>query len=261
MSIKRAEDELKKSEVNIDICWWVLFFVLSLAGGFLSYSSFGIEAKGIIFLLGIVFPLYLAIRALPILRPSGESFSPREEGSLFSGMVFVLLSLAAIFLRFYRLQTFHAWPSGDESLQGFFAIDLIQNWNWRFFYTTGQHPPLLIWLLKWFFQNIRAPFFDLWFLPALTSVLFVFLSYWTARVFFKKSFSLIYFCLLTTAFWPVYFGRFCVQGVLIPLFETVGFLLLGYFLKVERPTSKKYFAMGLGFWIGLGTWAYTSWFS
>jgi 4-amino-4-deoxy-L-arabinose transferase-like glycosyltransferase len=251
---------LKEPRFKKDIYLWFIFFAFNLANAFLSYSSLGIQIKCMIFIFGIVFPIYLAARFIPISRQSGNDTLEKSQTLFFPKEFFFIFSIVAILLRFYRLQTFHLWPSGDESLQGLFAIDLIRNWNWRFFYTTGQHPPLLIWLLKFFFLSIQSPFFDLWFLPALASTIFVLLSYWTAKLFFSKNVSAIYFYLLAVSFWPLYFSRFCVQGVLVPLFEITAFLLLGYFLKSRSPISKIFFAMGLGLWVGLGTWAYTSWF-
>ncbi len=240
---------------------WLLFLLLSFTGALLSFFSFDIQTKVLLLILGIVFPIYLVLRTIQLsLRPS-VLLEPDSDVLVFPKIFFVLFSIAAVFLRFYRLQTFHLWPSGDEGLQGLFAIDLIQNWNWRFFYTTGQHPPLLIWLLKWFFQDFTSPFLNLWFLPACLSTFFVFMSYWTARQFFSKNVSAVYFVLTAIGFWPMCFGRYCVQGVLIPIFETTAFLLLGYFLKSSSPKFKTLFASSLGLCAGLGTWAYTSWFA
>ncbi len=240
---------------------WLLFLVLNLANAFLSYASFSIQAKGLFFVFGVVLPIYIALRSITVCGHSDSCTSSAVDLPFFPKILFLLFSITTIITRFYRLQTFHLWPSGDESLQGLFAIDLIHDWNWRFFYTTGQHPPLLIWLLKWFFQYFESPFLNLWFFPACVSVFFVFLSYWTARLFFSRNVSAIYFCLAAVSFWPMCLGRFCVQGVLIPLFETIAFLLLGYYLKSLTPKSKTHFVAGLGLCAGLGTWAYTSWFA
>jgi hypothetical protein len=240
---------------------WLLFLVLSLANAFMSYSAFDIRTKGILIIFGIVLPIYSALRFIPVLNSSKNHFLPNQEIFPHTKIFFIVFSIAAIFSRFYRLQTFHLWPSGDESLQGLFAIDLIRHWNWRFFYTTGQHAPLLIWLLKWFFQCFESPFLNLWLLPACLSIFFVFLSYRTARLFFPRNVSAVYFGLTAISFWPMCFGRYCVQGVLVPLFETTAFLLFGYFLKSSSPKSKSLFAAVLGLCAGLGTWAYTSWFA
>ena len=251
---------LKTSGSKKGMGLWFLFLVLNLVNAFLSYSSSDIQIKGLLFIFGIVLPIYIALRSIPVLNPA-ENYPAADLGPLFLLKVFFILFLsAAIFLRFYRLQTFHLWPSGDESLQGLFAIDLIRHWNWRFFYTTGQHAPLLIWLLKWLFQCFESPFLNLWLLPACLSIIFVFLSYWTARLFFPKNVSAVYFSLTALSFWPMCSGRFCVQGVLVPAFETTVFLLLGYFLKSSSSKSKSFFGAALGFCAGLGTWAYTSWF-
>lgn len=173
-----------------------------------------------------------------------------------------LLALAAsfgIFLRFFKLTSFRPWPNSDEALQGFFAIDLVRQWDWRFFYTSGQHPPLLIWLLHWFFQGSAPPLFNLWFLSALLSTLFVILGFLAARMFFPPPIPSLYGLLLTFGFWPLYFGRFCVQGVLVPFFEMAAFGLVGYFLRSKSDISKGFAAAGLGLVAGVGTWTYTSW--
>jgi hypothetical protein len=239
----------------------LFFSVFVLANICFSYLPFPLEVKGFIFFLGLILFLLIAWKTGNFLKPR-DSLRFQEKGpGYISKNFFLFFAVAAVLFRFCLLKLFHPWPSGDEALQGFFAIDLIENWNWRFFYTTGQHPPLLIWCLKWFFQSFQSPFFDLWFLPSFVSVLFTFLGYWASRIYFSEKISTVYFSLLALSFWPLYFGGFCVQGALVPLFEMAALILMGYFLKSKKGATKYFFAILLGLWVGVGTWVYTSWFS
>jgi len=236
-------------------------FLINLTGNIiLSFSDISVYYKLFVFLIMVLGPIFVFTKGIE------KSIALKAEGNIFgddgkSKYLTILFLLLAIVLRFYKLTSFHLWPTGDEALQGFFAIDLLQKWNWHFFYTTGQHPPALIWLLRLSFGLFRSPFINLWFLPAAFSLLFVFIGYWAYRVLHQNKTALVYLFLLTGSFWPLYFGRFCVQGVLLPFFEVIAFLLFGFYLKtkIQRET---YFWVGLlGLWVGVGTWVYPSWFA
>jgi Dolichyl-phosphate-mannose-protein mannosyltransferase len=229
----------------------------ALTGAVLGYFPLPSSWSAPLFAGGVVLPLAFAgwrLRRASAGKAGETDFflgpwSPALWGSL---------GLAAVGLRFFKLTSFHAWPSGDEALQGYFAIDLLRKWSWHFFYTSGQHPPLLIWMLTLCFRLFQDPFFCLWCVPALFSALFLWAGYMAAREFFPEGRARVYFCLLAFGFWPLYFGRFCVQGALVPFFEMAAFWILGRLLKAGPRTSGPWTAL-LGLWTGLGTWTYTSW--
>ena len=236
------------------------FFIAAfLAVTFSAFAAVSPGIKFLVFLMGVLLPCgFLLRRTGPA---SSFPYPPNHRERVPSIPVWIpaAAALFGLFERFYKLTALRHWLSSDEALQGFFAIDLLHQWSWRFFYTTGQHPPMLIWLLKFFFQFFKSPFFNLWFLPAVLSALFAFLGYLAARLFFPKTISTIYGCLLATAFWPLFYGRFCVQGGLVPAFEAAVFLALGGMFKGRSGRVKAFSAAGLGLLLGVGTWTYTSW--
>lgn len=238
---------------------WALFLLFGVVFSFLSFASWTPGVKGWLFAAFLLLFVFFLVKHPHRGRPPAKADFEKEEPVLFPGWFFTAAALAAVGLRFFKLTTFRHWLSSDEALQGYFAIDLIHQWSWRFFYTSGQHPPLLIWALKGFFQFFESPFFNLWFLPALLSTLFVFLAYGAARSFFSRNLSLVYAWLLAASFWPIYFGRFCVQGVWVPVFEAAVFLVGGALLKAKGKRARLIWASTLGLLTGIGTWTFTSW--
>lgn len=238
---------------------WLAVAVFGTVDAFLSYVPLPSIWRVLLFFCFFI-PAFLA--ALPRLASRGttDKRDPSKTELIPSSPWLLAVFLGVVFFtRFFKLTSLHPWPSSDEALQGYFAVDLLRQWNWRFFYTSGQHPPLLIWLLKWFFQWSNSPFLNLWFLPALLSVLFLFFAYLAARMFFSRSVARLFTCLLATGFWPLSFGRFCVQGTLVPVFEMAAFFLLGWFLNSKGTKAKCFLVLGLGLVVGIGSWTYTSW--
>ncbi len=124
----------------------------------------------------------------------------RSFGSFWAYWLFPFVS--------FRLTQFYLWPTGDEALHGFLAVSLLKSWNWQFFYTVGEHPPLLIWMLALLFDVFKSSFAALWFLPAIFSIVTIPVGYLCAREFLSKSASALFCFFLAFSFWPVYFGLF-----------------------------------------------------
>lgn len=235
---------------------WCLLSVLMFSNLLIAYSSIPDRWKLWLFLSGVLFPLFLYGTLGKTGRRDGEGrVQPFAAWSLYS------ILLIGLFLRFHKLTDFHLWPSGDDALQGFFAIELLRQWDWRVLYTSGQHPPLLIWILTFFFKFFHSPFFDLWFPPAFFSSLALLMGYPTAKLFFSKRISFLFCLLMAISYWPICFGRWCVQGTLVPFFELACFYLLGRFLKASDPGHKRGWGAALGALLGIGSLTFTSWFS
>jgi hypothetical protein len=235
---------------------WSSFLLFTLAFALMAYGPFPALWKGLFGTALLLGPLVWSRKgnARPFQAPA--DFWPFP-----SGWILGWLALAAFSLRFYKLTTFSIWPTGDESLQGYLAIDLLRDWTWRFFYTSGQHPPLLIWCLAFFFKIFNGAFFNLWFLPALLSFLAWGAGYFTARLYFPATPSFLFSLLMAFGFWPLAFGRYCVQGVWIPFFEMGAFYLFGVLINEKSRPARKWRAAFLGLWLGVGTWTFTAWFS
>jgi hypothetical protein len=247
-----------KNIVSLPKSIWFLWGLLAASNAILAYSPLSLTAKLYVLFFGLLIPLIVFGWAS---RPSKggivterESFSDLKNPWLWAGLIALM-----VFLRFFRLTNFHVWPTGDEGLHRFLAIDLVRNPRWQFFYTVGEHPPLLIWSLAWFFKFFNSPFFNLWFLPAVFSVFTVLAGFGVSRLFFSRSFSLIFTGLLAFSFWPLYFGRFCHQGLFIPFWELSCFWLLIYALKSPHPQNRGRWLLALGLWAGLGSLTFTAW--
>ena len=240
---------------------WILLGVLAGTDAFLSYAPLSPVWKAALFLTGLAGFFYFTRKRLKEKDSSSTSILEKKGIDFFPAWGWAALAFLSVSLRFFKLTSYHPWPSGDEALQGFFAIDLLHQWNWRFFYTSGQHPPLLIWILSGLFHFCDRPFFNLWFIPAFFSTLLVPLGYLACRMFFPKRLSILYACLLAFSFWPLYLGRFCVQATLVPAFELALFLAMGMFLRAKTDRLREGIALGLGLLAGVGTWTYTSWWA
>ncbi|HTC20337.1 MAG TPA: glycosyltransferase family 39 protein, partial [bacterium] len=190
---------------------------------------------------------------------------PRETAPCFlesfptSGpWIWVIPGLAAVLARFWAVTTLLVWPQADEGFSGIAGIELSRHWDWRFFYSDGQSPPVLDWICALFFKSGDSYFFNLWFPPAVFSVLTLVLGYLAARQYFSRSFSWFLAGLIAFSFWPLYLGRLCLQVVLFPPWEMASFWALGKCLKA-RHSSRVRWACGLGFIVGLGAYTYVPW--
>ena len=233
------------------------FLVFVLSNAVLAYSSLGLLAKLWVGLSGIALPLGVALATAP--APSPREVPP-QRGDPFAppAWAWVLLGAAVLSSRLWNLTGSWAWPTGDEGLTAVAGIGLSEKWNWHFFYTTGQAPPLLFWLCGLLFKVSDDTSFNLWFSPALFSVLTVVMGTLAARQFFSAWFSFLLGCLMALGFWPVFIGQHGLPGATLPLWECSCFYLLGKFLKAPEGTRKKW-SLALGFCVGLGSLTYTSW--
>src|SRR5258708_18241124 len=164
---------------------WIYFGILLVSNSLLSYSSFSYLAKSWILFFGVLIPFILSLATIGpsrVNRWRRENFKLSGERNLW-----LVLGTMVVFLRFFKLTSFHLCPTGDEALHGFLSIPLSEKWNWQFFYTVGEHPPLLIWVLSLFFKIFDSPFFNLWFFPSLISALTVPMGYLASRQFISKS--------------------------------------------------------------------------
>src|SRR5258708_25339282 len=140
--------------------YFFLFFLANTSISFLSFPTFLLFAIGV---SGLVLPTFIAWRAsaLPI-----DSQPPLYKWECFQSIplyVPLIGFVFCVFLRFFHLETLFAWPNGDEGWVGTNAIELAKQWSWKFFYTTGEVPPLPIWAVAAMFKAAPPPFLSLWF--------------------------------------------------------------------------------------------------
>ncbi len=240
---------------------WIYFFIFLTANTLLSYFTFSTETNLWIGFLGLALPFGLAWWTN---RSSGDSHTPLYQIEFFKKIpiwVWLLIGAAAIFFRFYKLTTLSAWPTFDEGMFGFTAIQMNQKGVDRLFYMFSDIPVFYPWFLSLVFKLFGPSLFNFCFWPAVFSTLGVPLVYLAARQYFSKSFS--FFCLLLAAlaFWPCYSGRFCENEVLIFPWEALVFLWLGKCAQSSSPKGDRFAAL-LGLSLGLAFYAvYLHWMS
>lgn len=246
---------LEKNKFNQSL--WICFFLLTVSNSLLSYANFSFRTKGWILCYGILLPiLWVLLRPMNAL---GKKDGFDQSMGRLSSVLITVFFMAAVALRLGRLAQAQLWPTGDEALHGFIAIGLAHQWNWQFFYTVGEHPPLLIWLTSFFFKWFQSPFFDLWFLPVLFSSLAIPTGYFLAQRYFSIGTSRLFAFLLAFSFWPLLSGRFCHQGLFIPFWELLGLLGLTFWVKAPSQKAGIKWAAITGIWFGLGTLTFTAW--
>ncbi len=222
----------------------------------LSYLPLGQWTKfACVLALGIL--LILGLRLNP--AGAGETVSPGDFRV--PRWLWLIVALLALWFRFSLLTTYEGWPGGDESLQGLFAIELNRHWSWQIFYYTGQHPGLWLWILRFIYPFSAQATFNFWFMPALVSVFFVLVSARAALKVFPKGTVFLFFTALSFGFWPLYFGRFCLEDNLVPPFEALVFLCLAGLWKAEGKTVRLGWAIGMGLAAGVGAYGYLGFFS
>src|SRR5579859_1723473 len=236
---------------------WVYFLVFTFFNAVLSYSHFSYTVNSVILVFGILLPMAWAVRKSPPLPghlPYSKEFLPP-----FPLWLLILLGLSALFIRFYRLETLFIWPTGDDGLLGMFAIGLSEKWNWKFFYTIGQVPPLPVCTAALLYKTGISPFLCLWLPSAVVSTLTIPAGYAAARTFFPKSFSLLCGILLAFGYWPFLMGRLCQPGIWLLLWTCGCLFFLGCFGQASSASMKKKVAVFLGFTAGLGSLTFTPW--
>ncbi len=224
----------------------------------LSFVSFPFWAETLVVIVGLILPLGFILwrysKSLP--RETAPAFL--ESFPVMGFWIWVIPGMLAVLLRFWGLTNFLVWPQADEGFSGLAGIELSRHWDWRFFYSDGQSPPVLDWICALFFKATNFYFFNLWFPPAVFSILTLILGYLAARQYFSRSFSWFLAGLIAFSFWPLYLGRLCLQVVMFPPWEMASFWALGKFLKARHAFRIRW-ACGLGFVVGLGAYTYVPW--
>jgi 4-amino-4-deoxy-L-arabinose transferase-like glycosyltransferase len=165
--------------------------------------------------------------------------------------------LLAFVLRFTLLDRLSVWPNTDEGMNGILAWDLSREWRWKFFWSFGELPPLFTWVLALCVRTFGLSNAALWAVPAFVSFCTVPAAYWAARAWGSRSSALLVLVLAAFSFWPMVMGRFCHQGVLLPLWACLLVWALGRYVhdRSQRPSS----SILLGAAAGAGSFLFTAW--
>lgn len=237
---------------------WIYFFLFLIVNSLLSYSPLSLEAKLWIglggLLLSIVWTLAnLYSKAVPLNQDRKELLPVPTL------WVWILLGVGVFFLRFHNLTTLSVWPHYDEGVYGYYAAQLVQQEDGRFFYGISRAPAFYVWVLGVLFRFLGPSLTTLWLLPAMVSLFCVPVAYWAARQFFSRSFSLVCTLGMAFGFWPLFLGRFSFMTGMVLLAECLAFFLLGKYLKASSLPEKKGWASVLGLLLGLGFFIHLHW--
>lgn len=235
---------------------WALFFLFVAVNAFLTYSAFGPVFKLWILFFGLILPFCLALYLSPKASISEKPIYFQELFTASGWLPWFFVIIPAILFRFYRIPHFFNYPVTDEFTNAYYAIHLVQKWDWFPFFHFSQLPPLYIWILAGLYKIFGVTLWPLWLLPAVLSFLSVPLAYAAARGYFSKSFSFLCFLLAALTLWPLYLGRFSHQVNLMMAWEYAALVFLGFFVKSDR---REIWALILGIWVGLGFYTYFSW--
>lgn len=230
-----------------------LVLTLTTVNALLSHGNIPLIGKGFLLALGLLLPLILWARSTGAPRTTA-AFDGNALPPMTLPLLFVLAALA-LGLRFAKLTTLFLYPTLDETNVGSFAIALTEKWDWRFFYTFGQVPPLPVWTTALLLKAGASPLFSFWFPSAVVSALTVVAGFFAAREFFPRSFALLAAGLLAFGYWPLLMGRVCHNGIWLPLWFCGCLYFLGRFLKAPGKGA----AVRLGFAAGLGSFTFTPW--
>jgi len=244
--------------VDRPISPWALFLLFLTVHSTLTYIPLSSTEKILLLVLGLLLPLAWAFKATPSSGGNSPLFDKDPIPLRSCWVLFFGISLL-VFLRFYRLETLFRWPTLDEGWNGTLALLLSRHWTWRFFYTFGQAPPLPVWTAAALLKLGYSPFLSLWIPSAVVSCLTVGAGYFASREFFSKIFSVLLGGLLAFSFWPLYMGRFCHQGIWLPLWVCSSLFLLGRLRNSRGLRPRNFWALALGLTAGLGSFTFTPW--
>jgi len=168
------------------------------------------------------------------------------------------IPLLALIARFFRFISAPVWPIGDECITAQAGFQLSHHWNWNFFRSDGESPPLLDWIVGFFFKCFNPIELGLWFPSFLISCLTLWVVWQVGRRFFSRSQTFFLCFFWAVSFWPVFCQGLALQETLLPLWEWILFWL---WLSYDKALVSKRWGLAvlLGFWTGLGYWTYVPW--
>lgn len=177
-------------------------------------------------------------------------------------LILWILGLAGIFsliLRFWHLGHSDWWPTGDETLTGWGALELGRHWNWDLFETFGQIPTTLSRIFCWMIRWTHDPLWSLQFSTACLSSLSIFMGYKASRQFFPRTLSAVTALLIMFSYFPLWSARTGYMVSLNLLWEWTVFYFLGKFIYSAKPRAIQRNAVLLGLACGLGPLMSSSW--
>jgi 4-amino-4-deoxy-L-arabinose transferase-like glycosyltransferase len=222
---------------------WVVFAIFIFSNAIIAYSEVSFWIKILAGFSGVFLPFLFIL-----LNSKNFSFKPEEirEYSLPRFAPWALALVSAFFLRFYKLTSFSCWPSTDEGWSAAYAIDLYEKWHWKLLLGYQKIPVFNYWIEAGLFKILGPSTFSFYLLPAVISFSTIFFVYAAAKEFFSKEFSFLCALIAAFSFWPLLLGRIAKEGVMVPILELTGIILLSRILKSEQENRRNLLALLLG---------------
>jgi hypothetical protein len=237
---------------------WFYFFVFTAANIVLAYTSLGLETKMWIGLGGFLIPFLAAVWALP--ARTGDGKTPLDDEMFPSAPAWVaggVLGLGLL-VRLYSWLNSN-WIVPDEGILCQLSVELAKKWEWHFFFTTTQIPPLTHWVLSLYYRLVPPSVFSSRFFFFVVSSLGLVLVYPASRLLFSRSASLLGLLFFSFGFWPLLFCEYCGPLQAFLTVEIGVLYMLGRYLGASSPRESAAFGLGLGLATGLGLWVSMSW--
>ena len=239
----------KRKVLKTPVPPFVYFSVFLVACLALPYWPHGIPGRRFFYWVGIVLPLFLAMRDIPKV---GVKLLVLKDWVRLPRSAWLLVLLVAVATRFYGLTDLNPWPTRDDGYFLFQAMDTGGRESLPFFYGIGEMPPVFRTVLGVFLGLAKPSLTSLWLFPALISLVTVGVGTWAVRSFTSKSFAFLFAMLLAGSLWPVLLGRFCNVWVLLFLWECLTLGILAVFSIQKVPARARVWALGAGACVGAG---------
>ena len=244
------------------IPFFIFYLALALLFSFLSYGDQAFVSSGWGWTLCSFFLISFGYRAKKIQIPRLH-IRPDEKPTPYEFPALIVIATGALFLRLFRLSSLSEWPMWDDGHYSFFALGLMEKWEWKFFFGSEQYMPLYIWIQGLFYRIFSPSLLTLWLYPTIYSIPLPLISYWAIRKHFPGSHSILYACLIGFSFWPLYLSKFSTDIGFCLLWQAIVVGFLGYYRQeMDRPSNRAtYWAAIIGLSVGGGWLISKFWFS
>jgi 4-amino-4-deoxy-L-arabinose transferase-like glycosyltransferase len=229
---------------------WLYFAIFTITNTVLAYSSFNLEINLYIALIGWAFPMVLGLVYFSKANIENDFFHEETLPVIPFGW-WLWAAILAIIPRLYLLLN-STWFVPDEGIFGYAALELSQKWNWHFFFTPAQVPPMAFWFGAIYSKLFTPSIFSMRLFSFLLSILTILLGYWCGRHFFSKSIMFLCFIFVAFSFAPLYISKFFDFQQFLVVFEITTLGLLGSFFNSKNSKNLAVNSWLLGIATGLG---------
>jgi 4-amino-4-deoxy-L-arabinose transferase-like glycosyltransferase len=204
--------------------------------------------------------------------PSGSSFMRTGRSLLSPGVVIVLLTLLALFLRLWRLEENPPGWRDDELINSLVISQKVLDGDWAIYFSDASGHEALYHFLSAVTLGIFGPgTAGIRWLPAILGTLTIPLTYLVASRLYGKKVGFLAAALLTISFWSLMYSRIGIRHISMPVFMLAAFyaflraMKYDYSHPIEEANSDHSLSKAQVLWflaagllIGLGFYTYFS---